>query len=175
MKTWFIKSQKDLACVVGLIALAALYRVLPHPYNFAPVAAIAIFGGASFKNRLLAVAVPLIAMLLSDAVIGFQSQGVTVYLSFALIALASGFINRELQWTRIVGTSVAGSLFFFVVTNFEVWARSGMYARNFEGLTQCYVMALPFFQGTFMGDLIFTVAMFGIYALSTQRFARVSV
>lgn len=174
MKTLNIESRKDLATVLILMAIVAIYRVLPHPYNFAPATALAIFGGVCFRSRFLAYATPILAMILSDFVIGFHDQWMSVYGCIFIIAVMSRWINSSLRWSRLVATSFSSSIFFFLVTNFEVWARSGMYAKNASGLIECYVMGLPFLQGTLAGDLIFTLALFGIYVFSTRRWCEPS-
>ncbi|MCI0658612.1 MAG: hypothetical protein L0170_16285, partial [Acidobacteria bacterium] len=53
-----------------LIALATICRLIPHPPNFTPVLAVALFGGATLPRR-AALAIPLLAMLLSDLALGY--------------------------------------------------------------------------------------------------------
>jgi uncharacterized membrane protein len=156
------------ACLIGL---AILLRVLPHPANFAPIAAVAIFGGAILPKR-FALSVPLAAMMASDLIIGLHSLVLVTWGCFALIALAA---NRWLKNGNIatgVLLTISGSVFFFVVTNFAVWVNSGMYAHNWSGLVRCYTLALPFFRNTFLGDAIYTGSLFLVYALATRLSAR---
>jgi len=164
------KEQRySLGIALSLIALAVSLRLLPHPANFAPVAAVAIFGGAALPRR-LAVWLPVAAMALSDALIGFYDYRVmaVVWASYLLIALAS---NRWLQQRGLktgVLLTVSGSIFFFLTTNFAVWVWGGMYAHNWTGLAQCYAMALPFFRNTFLSDLFYTATLFGLYAYAMR-------
>jgi hypothetical protein len=155
-----------LAIAVCLILLGITLRILPHPANFAPIAAISIFGGAVLPKR-AAIWVPLIAMILSDAIIGFYSLMPLIWACYLLIALASS------RWLGSVFTGVTltvlSSLFFFIVTNFGVWLTSGMYSHNWSGLLSCYTLALPFLRNTLMSDAMYTAALFGVYALATRR------
>ena len=148
-----------------LISLGIILRVSPHPDNFAPVAGIAIFGGAILPRR-LAIVTPLLAMVVSDALIGFHSLILVTWGCYALIALASQLWLRKFNLFRAGAITLGGSLFFFVVTNFAVWLTSGMYSLNTSGLGNCFTLALPFFRNTFLSDIIYTLSLFGLYFLS---------
>ena len=153
--------------LVALVLAAAFLRLVPHPAGFAPIAALALFGSAHFSRRWIAIVLPMLALFLSDAVIGFHEQMPAVYLSFVLVALLGFVFVRDNQSAaRVAGTSVLGSLVFFVVTNFAVWAQTAMYAKSFEGLVACYVAAIPFLKNSLVGDLMFNGVLFGAwYAL----------
>ena len=150
---------------LALVAIAVWLRLLPHAANFAPVAAIAIFGGAVLPRR-VAVWVPLGAMVVSDMFIGFYDMMPVTWTCYVLIALASSHWLRKLSLVRGVAITLGSSLFFYVVTNFAVWASSGMYAHTWSGLAQCYVMALPFFRATLASDVIYVAALFGAFAFA---------
>jgi hypothetical protein len=152
---------------VGLIVLAVIMRLLPHPANFAPVAAVAIFGGAVLPRK-LAIWVPLVAMAASDFVIGFYTIMPIVWACYAITAIAASYMLQKRNVTKVAAFTIAGSLFFFVVTNFAVWLWGDMYTLNFSGLVQCYTMALPFFRNTLAGDLFYTAALFGLYEVATH-------
>jgi hypothetical protein len=163
-----------------MILVATLTRVVPHPWNFSPVEAIALFGGAYFASRGLAIAVPLAAMLVSDlllAVINGGSYasyffGASFWLVYACIALSTvlGFgLRGKVNGTRVLGFSLAGSVLFFLVTNFGAWLGSSMYPQNAAGLIAAYVAGLPFFQGTLLGTLFFSAILFGGFSLLRQR------
>lgn len=169
LENWLARSKKDLVLAACLIGMVAIYRVLPHPYNFAPVTALAVFGGACFSRRWLAIVAPVAAMLLGDLVLGMHSTWLSVYACFVLTAILSSYVNQRASVGRVLGTSLASSIFFFVVTNLQVWWISGMYEHTTSGFVAAYVMALPFFQASLFGDLIFTLALFGAYALTTKR------
>ena len=147
---------------VGLVAFAVTMRLLPHPPNFAPIAAIAIFSGALLPRR-YAYILPLVAMIISDIFIGLHPLVYATWGSFALIAIMAEYTMRGPNISKMVGTTLAGSLIFFVISNFAVWAQGTMYSQNFAGLVQCYYNALPFFRNTAMGDLTYVAILFGAY------------
>ena len=157
-----------LATLTGMILLAAATRLIPHPPNFAPIMAIALFGGAQFADRKQAFLVPLLAMLLSDAVIGFHSQMGLVYLAFAVIVLIGQGLRNNRSAGRVAGTAFACSLLFFAVTNLGVWAFQAMYPKTVAGLAACYVAALPFLQNSLAGDALYTLFLFGGFALAER-------
>ena len=167
------KSTLNLAVATALIGLAVGLRLLPHPANFAPVAAVAIFGGAILPRR-LAIWVPLLAMAASDLVIGFYNTMPVTWGCYALIALASSYWLKKPSVLRGTSLTMSASLFFFVVTNFSVWLWSSMYTHTWSGLILCYSLALPFFRNTALSDIIYTAALFGTYALAIKLGARLA-
>ncbi len=148
---------------VLLILFAAFSRLIPHPANFTPIAAIALFSGVYLKKKYFLI-IPVAAMLLSDIFLGFHSTMIWVYGSFAVIALIGLWLKSHKRASYIFGTTLVSSIIFFIVTNFGVWL-SGYYGFSFNGLVECYVMAIPFFKNTVAGDLFYVAAMFGIYEL----------
>ncbi len=144
-----------------LVVFAAFSRLIPHPPNFAPIAAMALFGGVYFDRR-FSILVPLAAMLVSDFLIGFHSTMPFVYGSFILTGLIGIWLKKHKRVQWIAGASLTSSLFFFVITNFGVWLNGG-YPLNFTGLIECYVAAIPFFRTTLVGDLFFVAVLFGLY------------
>ena len=164
----------------GLIALAALSRLLPHPPNFSPVEAIALFGGAYFASRQWALVVPLLAMLLSDLALGaihgasYASYfgGLSFWSVYACIALstAMGFgLRGKVGGVRLLGYSLAGSVLFFVVTNGAAWLGSPIYPQTTTGLAAAYVAGIPFFKWTVLGTLAYAALLFGGFALLRSR------
>lgn len=155
-----------------LITLAALSRLMPHPPNFTPVAAIALFGGAYLDKR-FALIVPLAAMLVSDWFLGFHSLMPFVYGSLLAIGLIGIWLkaHKTLGWT--LAATLSASVLFFVVTNFAVWLMpNSMYPKTTEGLIACYVAAIPFFRNSLMGDLFYVALLFGVYELVARMIAR---
>lgn len=166
-----IFSNRAFIYSVLLIFFGVIFRLLPHPVNIAPMGAIAIFAGAKLPRK-WALAVPLGTMILSDIFIGFHNVIVYTWGTYALVALLSNkFLRKSSSATslseaiRIGGVTLTGAFLFFVVTNFGVWLHSGMYARTLEGLVQSYVMALPFYQHSLIGDIGFTALLFTSYSL----------
>ena len=158
---------------VIIILFAALSRIIPHPANFAPIAAIALFSGA-YLDKKYAFIIPAAAMLLSDIILGFHSGMIWVYGSFALIALMGLWLKNNKKLLTVTGTALASSVLFFIVTNFGVWA-GGMYGYSVNGLVQCYTMAIPFFRNSAAGDMIYVAVMFGLYELVTRYVFKTSL
>ena len=151
-----------------IIGLAVAARLLPHPPNFAPIAAMALFGGAYLSPR-YAILVPLLALFLSDLFIGFYSPVVmiSVYGSFVLTGALGIWLKKRRNPRNMVLAAVGSSLLFFLITNFAVWA-AGAYARDPSGLLQSYVAGLPFLKNTLAGDLFYTISFFGGYELALK-------
>jgi len=153
---------------LAIIALAAALRIAPHPWNFTPVGAMALFSGAIIKDRRLAFFVPLLALFAGDIFIGFHKLMPVVYASF-LVRVAIGFWLRDrCTIARIGAATLLGAVQFFLVTNFAVWAVGLSYSRNTEGLVACYVAGIPFFWNTLAGDAAYAVLLFGGYALAER-------
>lgn len=148
-----------------VIGLAVIARLLPHPPNFAPIAAMALFGGA-YLNKRYALLLPLFALFLGDIFIGFYSPVVmiSVYGSFLLVGLLGIWLKKRTNTQNVLLAILGSSLLFFLVTNFAVWA-TGAYAQNPNGLLQSYVAGLPFLKNTLAGDLFYTISFFGGYEL----------
>jgi hypothetical protein len=156
-----------LALLTAIFAAAAL-RLVPHPPNFSPIAAMALFSGAYLPKRALAFVAPFAALLLSDAVLGFYAGMNFVYLSFALTVVIGWAVASRKTPLVIGSAAVASSVLFFVLTNFGMWLFSGFYPLTGAGLAACFVAAVPFFQNTLAGDLVFSALLFGGFALFEQ-------
>jgi hypothetical protein len=168
-----VAPRNELALVAFLVALGLAVRLMPHGANVTPVLASALFAGAMLRPG-LALAVPLGALLLSDLVLGFYDWRVmaAVYAAMILPAAAGMLARRyRLSWV-IVPAVLACSLIFFAVTNFAVWAFSGLYSLDMAGLAACYVAALPFLKYSLAGDLLWTAVLFGgAFVLARHRAA----
>lgn len=148
--------------VTSLILAAAVSRLIHLPGNFSPVMAIALFAGAHLSNKKDALWIPAAGMFLSDLFLGFHSLQILVY-GLMLCTVVLGWQLRSVSSpARILGSSFFGSILFFAVTNLFVWLTSGMYELNLSGFIQCYALAVPFFQNSLAGDLLFTGLFFGL-------------
>ena len=141
-----------------IILLAVISRLIPHPPNFTPIAALALFSGSHFKNKFSFV-IPLGAMIVSDVFLGFHSIMFFVYLSFFLIFLIGRLLKKP-GFINLFSATIGSSILFFVLTNFGVWLVGGFYQKNLSGLINCYWMAVPFFRNTILGDLFYTFSFF---------------
>ncbi len=167
-----------LVLAAGLVLIAALARLLPHPPNFAPIGAIALFGGARL-GRWWGLTITLGAMLLSDTFIGFHSGMWYVYAAFTLTHFIGRSFASAVTAPNIIGGSLLASTVFFLITNFGVWAEglwlpTHMYPLTADGLVTSYVMGIPFFGATLVSDLLYSGTLFGAHALVQLKFKLVS-
>lgn len=154
--------------IIGIIA-----RLLPHPPNIAPIAAMALFGGV-YLDRRLALLVPLLAMFISDLFLGFHTVIPYVYGSFMATSILGMIVrkfgrfkeySRNRRYSLVIGASLAGSLIFYLVTNFGVWLETSLYPKTWAGLVESYIMALPFLRNSLIGNLFYTTVFFGGYEM----------
>jgi len=154
-----------------LVFAGVLFRLLPHPENFTPVTAAALFAGVALPAG-LAIFVPLLVMVISDLVIGPHPLFWLVWGCFFLTTLIGVRVRNEAQPGKIVLATVAGSTLFFVLTNLGVFLFQGMYPKNFSGLADCYILALPFFRNSLLGDLFFSFCFFGSFVLAKHFYSK---
>jgi hypothetical protein len=159
-----MSTRTKIILAVSIVVLAAASRLVKHPFNFTPVAAMAIFAGC-YLDRKWAIILPLAAMFVSDYFIGFYDWQVmaSVYISLAAAFLIGRLVSRRKKWYNIIAGSLAASVIFFVITNFSVWAFFAWYPHTLAGLTSCFTLALPFFRNTVAGDLVYAGVFFGVY------------
>ena len=157
----------EVAIIIIFILIGVGLRILPHPPNFTPIAAIALFGGFYFSKK-IAFILPMAAMVISDIFIGYYQLilMVVVYGSFLLFVILGFWLKKHKKWYNILAGSLLAALLFFILTNFAVWAFTPWYAKTLPGLIQCYFMALPFLKNTLLGDLFYVSVFFGIYELA---------
>ena len=172
-----------------IILLAAFTRIMPHPPNFSPMAAIGLFGAAHFAKKWQAFFIPLIGIWISDLVINnyvysssssnivwFYSGFYWQYISYILIIFVGLFIfNKGISLTKTVGGMISSSGIFFLVSNFGVWAGGTMYPKNFGGLITCYAAGVPFIHNTIISDVLFTTVLFGTYYLLQVEYSSLKI
>ena len=163
MKSKFLSQQ--LITVASIIAVLAIFRLLPHWPNVSPVAAMALFGGAYFADKRVAFIVPFLALFLSDLFLGLHNSMVFVYAGFALTVVIGFALKNRVTVTNTFFAAVAASVVFFLLTNFGSWLMSGLYVKSSAGLMQAYVAGIPFFQNSLLGNLAYTAIIFGGYAV----------
>ena len=184
------KSEKEAVLlrtilIFAMIVLAAALRLAPHPWNFTPVGAIALFSGAMVRDRRLAFLVPVLVMFATDLIIGFNKLSPLVYASFLLSVLIGRAVvgarfsasqsqpepsarSRKRAVSRIAGAIFLGALQFFLITNFGVWAFLDSYPRTGTGLAACYIAGLPLFWNTLAGDAVYATVLFGGFFLAER-------
>ena len=166
--------NRKIMYVLALIFMGAMSRLIPHPPNFTPVAAMAVIGGI-YLNGVWSWLLPIGIMFVSDLIMellyrfgilsypGIHAGIPFVYGAFLLIVLVSRlFARKEPNLLRVTVAGVAGSVLFFLVTNAGVWLLSDMYPAGIEGLLMSYYAAIPFFRNTLLSTLLYTWVMYGV-------------
>ena len=178
----------NVTVLLVIVFAAALARLLFLDIpNFAPIAAMALFGGTYLAKQKWLLVVPFLAMFASDVVLqilystgnassaGFHATMIWVYGAIASIVLIGRLLSKRVNILTVTGAALAGSVTFFLVTNFGVWA-SGIVGcpMNLAGLGESYVAGIPFFHYTLAGDLLFTAILFGGFELLKYRFPKLA-
>jgi len=161
-----VKEKENKKLIVGAIFLtmAIILRFLPHIPNFVPITAIALFFGVYFSGAWRFV-LPLVAMVVSDIFLGFHSTMFFVYISLILTVVIGHFVNLKKNPFSILSGTLAGSILFFLITNFGVWLTTSWYSPNMSGLQKCFEMAIPFFRNSVIGDIFYVAVFFGAYEI----------
>ncbi len=160
-------NKKELIFLATIfIIFGCVMRLLPHPANFAPITAIALFGGF-YLDKKYALSLPLLAMFMSDLFLdGYNwTIRVAVYGSFLLVGLTALALKKHKSWQTILGSTILGSIIFYLITNAAVWWFTPLYANTFSGLIQSYYLALPFFRNSLVGNVFYVTVFFGSYEL----------
>ncbi|HFA51224.1 MAG TPA: hypothetical protein ENJ95_19605 [Bacteroidetes bacterium] len=182
-----IKTQWGILALI--VFLVTLSRLVPYAlgveetFNFSPLAAVALFGGAYFMDKKKSFLFPLLALWISNLILDnvflsqyydgfvlFQNWG--VYLAIAAIVGLAFFVLKKVTLLRVVGASLGASVLFFLVTNFVVWMQGTMYPMTFSGLGECFTAAIPFFRNTLMGDMVFSLLLFGAFEWAVKRYPK---
>ncbi|MEM7402208.1 MAG: DUF6580 family putative transport protein [Pseudomonadota bacterium] len=154
-----IQNRAQPIYLMAIVLLLALSRLIPHPPNAVPIAAMALFAGAFFANRWLAYAIPIAAMLISDWLIGFHSTIAYVYIGVVVTVLIGSGL-KKINVIHVGLAAVIASLAFFFITNFGAWLHHDLYTPNFNGLMQSYIAGLPFLRNALIANIIFSYLVF---------------
>jgi hypothetical protein len=157
-----LKLTPKFSVALLLMAIGVLFRVLPHEPNFAPVGAIALFGGVVLGWR-TAIWLPLAIMAITDMFLGFYPGMSYTWAGFVLVSVVGMCLRNSRFLTRVLLGALGSGIVFFAVSNFGVWASSGMYPHTLGGLAHCYAMALPFLRTSLLADLFYSFVLFGLY------------
>jgi hypothetical protein len=171
-----MKSKITIISIV-LIFVAALARLIPHPSNVTPMAAMAMVGGAYLSRKYIAFLIPILALYFSDlllnntilrsyfpnneGVVWFANYMLWVYIGFAAIIVVAMLLLKKVKFSNLVLTTLLGSIAFFIISNFGVWLTGTMYTKDLAGLISCYTMAIPFFKYSLLGNIAYVFVLFG--------------
>ena len=139
--------------LIFFAVILAISRIIPHPPNFTPILASAIMAPMIIKDRWFGIAIPIVAMFLSDVIIGFHPYQFVIYFTILTIGLISPMRKNYINLGMM---AVCSSVWFFITTNFSVWIIWDFYPKTLEGLVSCYTLALPFFKNTLISTCLFT-------------------
>ncbi|MGB7436392.1 MAG: DUF6580 family putative transport protein [Candidatus Acidiferrum sp.] len=158
-------SMYRIAIILSFILFAAIVRIFPHPWNFTPLGAVALFSGAKLSRSWKAFLFPLAALFCGDVFIGFHRLMPVVYLSFCVSVLIGMAFRKRQSLKPLAAATFLGALQFFLITNFGVWAMSNFYPHSPAGLVTCYVAGIPYLGNTLASDCFYMVLLFGGFAL----------
>ena len=163
----------NIALIIILTLFAVFARMIPHPPNFTPVLAIALYCGLNFKNKYL-FCIPLFGMLISDYFLGYHSSIIFVYVSILLVFYLGYLFYKKYSINNVLLLSIVSSILFFIISNFGVWVIG--YPKTLSGFLSCYIAAIPFFHNTLFSTisyvLIFHVSYkyLGNYFINRKNF-----
>jgi len=171
MKT--AKHYSNFWLITGLVSVAVLFRIIPHPFNMTPLIAVSLFSGAKFNHKKQAFLVPIVTLLSSDVVLSYMNHYPLLhdtifftYSSILLVVLLGTLLkNQSLNIVKIAGFSLMSSLLFFIMSNFGVWLFSNLYTPDMAGLVKCFILAIPFNKFSWIGDIAFSLTLFSVYDL----------
>lgn len=179
-----MKINQNIALIAVMMLIAVSTRLIPHYPNFTALGAVALFGGA-YLSRKWALIIPFAALFVSDLFLNnliyakqfpetydgfafFTPGALSIYLAFGLVVVLGSVMLRKVNVVNVLGTSVLAAVVFFLVTNFAVWAGSGLFPKNAAGLLACYTAGIPFFWNTLLGNVFFGSILFGVYEYASQ-------
>ena len=163
--------NKNLVVITGMIVLGIITRFIQHPFNFTAIGAVALFSGAYIRDKRFAYLIPIAALFISDAVIGFHVSIIPVYSCFAFTVFLGTTLRKKQQVLNVAFTSIISSVVFFLVTNLPFWyADLSLYPLTWNGTMESYRMAVPFFFNQLAGDLFFNALLFGVYAVVSKKY-----
>jgi len=170
--------------VVALILIAVLSRLIPHPFNFTPIAGIALLSGSYVQNKTMKFFIPFIIMVLSDLFLNYfvynssifnYGINVGVYVALFLIVGIGAMIPKSRNFVSIGVSSLAASILFFIITNFDSWLTiPNLYSKDLNGMMTAYAAGIPFFGNTILGDLFYSFSLFGVMHLASRYYKQVS-
>ena len=167
------KNIKNYFLPICLILVLSFSRLIEHPWNFSPILAVGIFSGFYFKNFILSLFIVVFSMFLGDLYLGFHSTMFFTYISLA-VAVVIGLFIKHFKFTEILFSGLVSSVGFFIITNFGAWLTLEMYEKNFAGLLQSYVLAIPFFHNTLISTFLYLIVLKLLFDLVIKKASKIS-
>ena len=154
--------------IIFFTLLLVLSRVVPHPPNFTPILAGIIFLPFIKKDFTFSMIVPIVVMLISDFIIGMHSLMLWTYLPILILSFLAFYFYQD-SFRRIINLAIFSPIIFFILSNFGVWVNSAKYSRNFSGLVECYIYAIPFYASSAISCILFSIVFYLIRQLIFKK------
>ena len=159
---------KNYYFLVSFILLLSFSRLIPHPPNFTPILAAAIFSGFCFRNFYLSTLIVILSIFLSDIILGFHNQTIFIYMAL-MVSVLLGLSIKNFKFIQILYTGLAASICFFIITNFGAWIFLDIYEKNLSGLINCYIMGIPFFKNTLSSTIFYLLLIKVVFGFLANR------
>ncbi len=150
-----------------LVVLGIATRLLPHASQFTAILAVAMFSGM-YLSRTQALVLPLAMMVISDLILGFHDTMFFTWGSMLIVSAIGLWVKNHKNPVTVLAASVWSSVLFFVVTNFGAWL-SPLYPNTWQGLQECYIMAVPFFRTTLLSTVAYSLVLYASYEWLLKR------
>ncbi len=177
MQTDAIKTSSTII-FIGIVSIAIASRLLPHWHNFTAVGAIGLFGVAYFKRSWWAYLAPCLALFVSDLILNnivysqyfegttiFPQHAIWTYGGFAAMIFVAHLLMKKVNLKFFLSATIAGTLLFFLISNFGTFLQTPMYPKSASGLLSAYIAGLPFVLNSLLANLFFGAILIGGYQL----------
>ena len=154
--------------IIFFTLLLVLSRVVPHPPNFTPILAGIIFLPFIKKDFTFSLIIPIVVMLISDFVIGMHSLMFWTYLPILILSFLAFYFYQD-SFRRVINLAIFSPIIFFILSNFGVWVNSAKYSRDFSGLVECYIYAIPFYASSAISCILFSIIFYLIRQLIFKK------
>jgi hypothetical protein len=146
-----------------VVAVAVLSRFIPHYPNMTAVGALAVYSGFAGRPRWMGFGFVMTALLFTDWILGFHNTMFYTYGAWILVSVVSSFGLRQFSWVKLMGMGLLSASVFFVISNFGFWMTGILYPKTAQGLLECYLAAVPFFENQLVGDIAFSLGLFAVH------------
>jgi len=171
------ETSRELLIFSLLVAIGVAGRWGQPDWEFTPVAAAAIFAGRYFYRMFVAALVPVAILAISDLLLPAYNSWPVLFVKYSAMVMPILFgrmlLAEPRRWKSLGRWAICGiapATLFFVTTNLAVWAFESDYAKNWAGLIECYVAAVPFYRSMLVGDLFYLTVLFGSAVIAGQQF-----
>jgi hypothetical protein len=140
-----------------------------YPWNFSPVLAFCLYGGAALPRRSLSLWAPLVIWFLGDLGIwaltgrrdwAFYPAQAIVYVALAACSTCGWLLRHDRTWSGVSGMALLTPCLFYALTNAACWWTSPSYPQSTAGLIQCYGDGLVHHIHLLISTLLFCGVMF---------------